>query len=228
MSMSLTLRSRTISRIPLTIDAPSFYGFPSHYYKETYPNVGSKEVAEKVMTAVRSAGLNISGVKRGLDHGVWSSFKIAFDHDDNPLNVPLVQLSLYGNEDPLKHFKLGAALAPLREEGIVIIASGMAVHNLRDYMLSTSRRPLPYTASFDEAMKEAATAPFEDGRREKAVVELVKRVDARQSHPHMDHLMPFHVAAGAAAEDNGKQLFTFWESSMSWAQYRWGDVPAKI
>lgn len=53
----------------------SFYGFPGHYYKEKYPNVGSREIAQKVISAVQDAGLNAEGVKRGLDHGVWASFK---------------------------------------------------------------------------------------------------------------------------------------------------------
>lgn len=54
---------------------PSFYGFPSHYYKEKYPNVGSKEVANKVLDSLKEAGIAAEGVKRGLDHGVWASFK---------------------------------------------------------------------------------------------------------------------------------------------------------
>jgi aromatic ring-opening dioxygenase catalytic subunit (LigB family) len=59
----------------LTIAIASFYGFPSHYYEEKYPNVGSKEVATKVLDAFKEAGIKAEGVKRGLDHGVWASFK---------------------------------------------------------------------------------------------------------------------------------------------------------
>lgn len=62
----------------LELDAnilPSFYGFPDHYYKEKYPNVGSTEVAQKVLGALGDAGIKTEGVKRGLDHGVWASFK---------------------------------------------------------------------------------------------------------------------------------------------------------
>jgi hypothetical protein len=53
----------------------SFYGFPDHYYKEKYPNVGSKQVAEKIMSLLKEAGIEVEGVSRGLDHGVWASFK---------------------------------------------------------------------------------------------------------------------------------------------------------
>lgn len=58
----------------------SFYGFPSHYYKEKYPNVGSKEVANKVLGLLKDAGIAAEGVKRGLDHGVWASFKCGMFH----------------------------------------------------------------------------------------------------------------------------------------------------
>lgn len=58
----------------------SFYGFPSHYYKEKYPNVGSVEVADKVLAQLKTAGIKAEGVKRGLDHGVWASFKCGSSH----------------------------------------------------------------------------------------------------------------------------------------------------
>ncbi|BCR89690.1 DODA-type extradiol aromatic ring-opening family dioxygenase [Aspergillus chevalieri] len=200
-----------------------FYGFPGHYYKEKYPNVGSAEVAKKVLDALGAAGIKAKGVKRGLDHGVWASFKCAFEPDENPLNVPIVQVSLFKTEDPVQHYRLGQAVSHLRDDNILIIASGMAVHNLRDMMFSFGDpRPLPYTASFDEALKDAVTSVPED--REKAMAELLKRPDARQAHPYFDHLLPIHIGAGAAGEDRAKRLWTLGEGSMSWAQYRFGEV----
>ncbi|KAJ9397811.1 hypothetical protein DTO282F9_5331 [Paecilomyces variotii] len=199
-----------------------FYGFPSHYYKEKFPNVGSKEVAQKVIDALHEAGIKAEGVKRGLDHGVWAGFKCAFDPETNPLKVPIVQVSLFGNEDPAKHYKLGQALSKLRDENIQIIGSGMAVHNLRDmHFTFGDPRPLPYTVSFDEALKDAATAPPE--KREQAMVDLLKRPDARQAHPFFDHILPVHIAAGAAGEDKGRRLWTLKSGSMSWAQFRFGE-----
>ncbi|RAH65322.1 DODA-type extradiol aromatic ring-opening family dioxygenase [Aspergillus aculeatinus CBS 121060] len=200
-----------------------FYGFPSHYYKEKYPNVGSKEVAEKVLSALGEAGIKAEGVKRGLDHGVWASFKCAFEPEKNPLNVPIVQVSLFDTEDPVQHYRLGQAVSKLREENILIIVSGMAVHNLRDLQFSFGDpRPLPYTASFDEALKDAATA--KPAEREQALVDLLKRPDARKAHPTFDHLLPIHIGAGAAGDDKGRRLWTLKEGSMSWAQYRFGEI----
>ena len=71
-------------------------------------------------------------MRRGLDHGVWASFKVAFNEKTNPLNIPIVQVSLYATEDPVQYIALGRAVSNLRDEGIQIIVSGMAVHNLRD------------------------------------------------------------------------------------------------
>ncbi|KAJ5368065.1 uncharacterized protein N7496_007825 [Penicillium cataractarum] len=200
-----------------------FYGFPDHYYKEKYPNVGSKEVSYKVLDALKEAGIDAKGVKRGLDHGVWASFKCAFEPDSNPLNVPIVQVSLFDTEDPNQHYRLGQAVSRLREENILIIVSGMAVHNLRDLRFTFGNpRPMPYAVSFDEALKDAATkAPAE---REQALADLLKRPDARQAHPTFDHLLPIHVGAGAAHEDVGKRIWTLPEGSMSWAQFRFGEL----
>ncbi|PGG98438.1 hypothetical protein AJ79_08879 [Helicocarpus griseus UAMH5409] len=203
-----------------------FYGFPGHYYKEKYPNVGSREIAQKVIDAIRGAGMKAEGVKRGLDHGVWASFKCAFDPEQNPLNIPIVQVSLFKTEDPIQHYRLGQAVSKLREENIQIIVSGMAVHNLRDLRFTFGDpTPMPYTTSFDEALNDAVTtAP---AQREKALAELLKRGDARQAHPSFDHLLPIHVGAGAAGEDVGKRLWTLKEGSMSWAQFRFGEVGAE-
>ncbi|KAL8808516.1 MAG: hypothetical protein Q9182_000067 [Xanthomendoza sp. 2 TL-2023] len=204
-----------------------FSGFPKNYYKEQFPNVGSKDIAAQVIEAVQAANINIKPVKRGLDHGVWASFKVAapkaFDPEENPLNVPIVQTSLFSSEDPHQHYRLGQAVAKLREQNIQIIVSGMAVHNLRDLRFTYGgSEPLPYTASFDAALKKAVESS--PGDRERMMADLLKRPDARQAHPTFDHLLPIHVGAGAAGEDLGTRLWTLGEGSLSWAQYRFGEV----
>ncbi|KAH0538225.1 hypothetical protein FGG08_005194 [Glutinoglossum americanum] len=203
----------------------SFYGFPSHYYKERYPNVGSREVAEKTISLLRGAGIEVEGVERGLDHGVWASFKCAFEPNENPLNVPIVQLSLFNSDDPDQHYRLGQALSKLRSENIQIVVSGMAVHNLRDSRFSLSRsEPMPYAISFDEALHSAAIAP--PAERQGKLAGLLKREDAREAHPSFEHLLPIHVGAGAAGNDVGTRIFTLVEGGLSWAQYRFGNVPS--
>jgi len=204
-----------------------FYGFPDYYYKMQFPNTGSKEVAEKVLSLLNAAGIKASPTKRGLDHGVWAGFHVAFDPKANPLNVPIVQVSLFDSDDPDQHYRLGQALSPLRDEQIQIIGSGMAVHNLRDLSIGFSigdmSNPRPYVHSFDEALKEGMTAKPEE--RQAKMASLVSRPDTRLAHPHLDHLLPTFIAAGAAGEDLGERLWTMNESGGAWAQYRFGRVP---
>jgi 4,5-DOPA dioxygenase extradiol len=151
----------------------------------------------------------------------------AFDPDENPLNVPIVQLSLFSSDDPDQHFRLGQALSALRCDNIQLIVSGMAVHNLRDYSSSPgSPEPKGYAVSFDEALKDAAAASAVE--RQEKLADLLKREDVRDAHPSLEHLLPIYVGAGAAGGDAGERIFTLMEGSLSWAQYRFGDVSANL
>ncbi|GIZ40088.1 hypothetical protein CKM354_000344200 [Cercospora kikuchii] len=217
-----TIEVNTAETMPLIYD---FYGFPPHYYEFKYPHVGSPELAERVMEKIREAGLKVEGVRRGLDHGVWASFMCAFDPEKNPLNVPIVQVSIYGEDDPDMHYNLGKAVASLREEGVQIITSGQAVHNLRDLWRGMQTPgALDYVHSFDEALKQAVEESPES--RQVAMAGLLKRPDAKKAHPTFDHLYPIYVAAGAASSEDGNRLWTMADGSMSWAQYRFGEVGA--
>jgi 4,5-DOPA dioxygenase extradiol len=130
--------------------------FPAHYYKVKYQNIGSKEISSKVLDALKTAGISAKGVSRGLDHGVFAPFTVAFNPESNPLNVPLVQVSLFDSDDADQHYKLGEAMQGLREEGILVVVSGMAVHNLRDMWKAMQRpAPMPYSVTFDAALKVA-------------------------------------------------------------------------
>lgn len=221
---SNTIEVNVSEEEPLIYD---FYGFPKHYYQEKFPNKGSVEVAEKVMNVLGENGIRTQKVDRGLDHGVFVPFKVMFDPKTNPVTVPIVQVSLFDDDtDAAAHIKLGRAVQKLREENILIIASGMSVHNLRHLMMTMGTgRTMPYAATFDEALKVAAeTRPGE--QRDENMVDLLARPDARQAHPTFEHLLPIHIAVGAAGNDQGKQLWTLAEGSMGWAQYRFGEVKA--
>jgi 4,5-DOPA dioxygenase extradiol len=139
--------------------------------------------------------------------------------------VPIVQVSLFDSDSAERHLALGKALEPLREEGVLIICSGMAVHNLRDLMSSRGQPGnKAYTLSFDAALKEAVEQDGGVAARDEAMVALLKRSDARRAHPSFEHVLPVFVAAGAAGGDLGRQLWTLPEGSMSWAQFRFGEV----
>lgn len=207
---------------PLLYD---FYGFPNHYYLEKYPNHGSPQLAKRVMQSLKETGIEAVPAKRGLDHGVFVPFKIMFSPEKNPVDVPIVQVSLFNDDtDAAAHIKLGCAVSKLREENVQIIVSGMAVHNLRDMRVAMGqKRTMSYTVSFDQALKEAVERqPGEE--RDKSLVGLLQRADARGAHPTFEHLLPIHVGVGAAGGDKGEMLWTLPEGSMSWGQYRFGEV----
>jgi 4,5-DOPA dioxygenase extradiol len=90
-----------------------------------------------------------------------------------------------------------------------------------------SGQELPYAKVFDKELKKAVVEPTTSEERKKALRELLWHKTARPAHPTFEHLLPVHIAAGAAGEDKAKQLFTMTEMSFSWAQYRFGDVPAE-
>lgn len=217
-----TIEVNTAESMGLIYD---FYGFPAHFYEFEYPNRGSPELAEKVIKLLGDSGIQAEGVRRGLDHGVWASFMCLFDPKQNPLKVPIVQVSIFDSDDPDQHYALGQAVSSLRDEGIQIIVSGQAVHNLRDMWKAFGQpTPMPYSTSFDQALKEAVEQPVE--KRQAAMAALLKRPDARKAHPSFDHLLPVYVGAGAAGEDVGRQRWTMLEGSMSWAQYEFREVGA--
>lgn len=150
-----------------------------------------------------------------------------FDSEKNPLNIPIVQVSLFDNEDPQAHYALGQAVAPLREQGYVIICSGMAVHNLRDLRFTFgTTKTMDYARTFDDALRDAVVGSAPGEERKAAMEGLLERGDARRAHPTFDHLLPVYVAAGAGEGEAARQLWTLQEMSMSWAQYRFGEVAA--
>ncbi|ETN40021.1 uncharacterized protein HMPREF1541_04296 [Cyphellophora europaea CBS 101466] len=213
---------------PLLYD---FYGFPRHYYAEKFPHVGSRSLAERVVRVLGEGGVRAVLTERGLDHGVFVPFKIMFDKEvESELTVPVVQVSLRPQEeegDAESHLKMGRALEKLRGEGVLVVVSGMAVHNLRDFRGGAGRGVggFAYAESFDMALKEAVERqPGEE--RDREMKALLQRRDARQAHPTFEHLLPIHVGVGAAGSDQGRMLWTKVEGSMSWGQYRFGEVEA--
>ncbi|KAF7722135.1 hypothetical protein EC973_003679 [Apophysomyces ossiformis] len=138
----------------------------------------------------------------------------------NP-DIPIVEVSTFAHEDLKLHTKLGEALAPLRDQGVVIIGSGSAVHNLR-YLRSHDPSILPdYVVEFDKLLEKYATELKGDERKTKANT-LDEHPYYRDCHPTAEHLVPFHTAAGAAGEDTGIKLVEEYVSTLSWSSYGFG------
>ena len=110
---------------PLLYD---YYGFPESTYQITFPAPGAPEIATRISELLKAAGIECSyDHARGFDHGVFIPLKVAFPKAD----VPIVQVSLLASMDPAEHIRLGQALAPLRDEGVLIIGSGMSFSCIR-------------------------------------------------------------------------------------------------
>jgi len=187
----------TSARPPLLFD---YYGFPEHTYRLEYPAPGSPELAARVRALLASAGIAADeDAQRGFDHGVFVPFLLMFPDAD----IPVVQLSLRADLDADAHLAIGRALAPLRDEGVLIVGSGMSYHNLREFW-SNSTEP---AAQFDAWLTDAV----EDGNvesRNRKLTAWSEAPGAHASHPRSEHLLPLMVAAGAAGADLGRRTYS--------------------
>ncbi|KAI9498988.1 Extradiol ring-cleavage dioxygenase, class III enzyme, subunit B [Zychaea mexicana] len=195
-----------------------FYNFPQRYYEQTWDQQGSPELAEKVIGLLKKSGINASGQRYGADHGLWVPMKRAMKSNKD---IPIIEISTFGHEDMAMHTKMGEALAPLRDEGVVIIGSGSAVHNLR-LLWSNMDKPSPqFVVDFDKDMEKIAVGSTGQARKE-AANQLSQHGAFRQCHPTAEHLVPFHVALGAAGSDAGVKLLEDYIATLAWGSYGFG------
>jgi len=168
-----------------------FYGFPPELYRLRYPAPGAPKLAKRAAALLEAGGLRTDfDPGRGLDHGAWTSLILMYPKAD----IPVTQLSIQSQFGPGHHVRLGEALRPLRDEGVLIIASGGATHNLRE--LSRQRGnpvPQPWTAEFNEWLADAVKA----GRMDDLVGYRERAPHAVRNHPTDEHLIPLFVALGA-------------------------------
>jgi len=179
-----------------------YYGFPEHTYQLTYPAQGSPQLAARVRELLERSGIDADEeYERGLDHGVFIPFMLIYPEAD----VPIVQLSLQRDLDPAFHLAMGRALAPLRDEGVLIVGSGLSYHNLRE-LTSTAPKNLADATAFDEWLAQAAEQPDAE-RRNRQLIDWEQAPGARACHPRSDHLVPLFVATGAGAGDIGRRNY---------------------
>ncbi|MBP1625630.1 MAG: hypothetical protein H6Q00_105 [Holophagaceae bacterium] len=176
-----------------------YYGFPAASYELEWPAPGSPALAARVRDLLRGAGTgSAEDPHRGFDHGSFVPLKVAFPE----ARIPTLQLSLLEGLDPAAHLALGRALAPLRDEGVLILASGMSFHNLGAFFKSTGQEE---ARAFDTWLGEAVLqAPAE---RNAALKTWAQAPGARFAHPREEHLLPLMVAAGAAGEDSARLAY---------------------
>jgi aromatic ring-opening dioxygenase catalytic subunit (LigB family) len=182
----------TSARPPMLYD---YYGFPPASYEIQWAAPGAPDVAARARALLERAGFpSAVDAERGFDHGTFVPLKLTYPDAE----IPASQISLKIGLDPAEHIAIGRALAPLRDEGVFIIGSGLSYHNLR---LFRDPRAQPIAESFDAWLRAAATA--EPGERERQLVNWASAPDARAAHPREEHLLPLMVIAGAAGDDKG-------------------------
>jgi len=181
---------------PLLFD---YQGFPPAAYALTWPAPGAPQLARQVRALLERAGFATGeDPHRGYDHGTFIPLKLAYPDAD----IPTVQLSLKRGLDPEEHLAIGRALAPLRDEGVFIIGSGMSYHDLRNMFRASG----PGTAErFDAWLRETASLPAPE--RDRRLATWDQAPSGRASHPREEHLLPLMVVAGAAGADVGHVAF---------------------
>jgi aromatic ring-opening dioxygenase catalytic subunit (LigB family) len=180
---------------PLLFD---YYGFPPESYQLTWPAPGAPALAQRVRELLGAAGIESdANGERGFDHGTFVPLKLAYPDAE----IPTVQLSLKAGLDPREHLAIGRALAPLRDEGVFIIGSGMSYHNMR----AMGPQGRPAASAFDAWLRDATTRPASE--RDARLSDWQDAPAARAAHPREEHLLPLMVVAGAAGSDQGRVAY---------------------
>lgn len=202
----------------MTAEAPpmlyDYYGFPPESYTLTWPAPGQPALAERVRALLGEAGFETAAdAARGFDHGTFVPLKLAYPDAD----VPTIQLSLKRGLDPAEHLAMGRALAPLRDEGVFIVGSGMTYHDLRAFF---SPLAAPVSEAFDAWLRE--TAVLDADERDRRLERWVAAPAARQAHPREEHLIPMMVIAGAAGADRGRVGYVGTYMGITLSAYHFG------
>jgi 4,5-DOPA dioxygenase extradiol len=192
-----------------------FGGFPRELYEVEYPARGDSALAERVAAMLQARGATLR-TDWGLDHGTWSMLR----HVRPAADRPVVQLSIDHRLKPEEHLAIGKALAPLREQGVLIVGSGNATHNLRYAMTAMQRgdQSVPdWASAFDRDLAHAI-----EQRDEGFLVHALSTDAGRMNHPSPDHYLPLLYAAGATSRDEAVSYpVGGFDGSLSMRSVRW-------
>lgn len=192
-----------------------FYGFPESLYRLRYSAPGAPDLAARARSLLGDAGFAASlDDGRGLDHGAWVPLMLMYPKAD----IPVTQLSIQPQAGPAHHVALGRALAPLRQENVLVLASGGAVHNLRALSWHSTNPPLDWARAFDDWLLHM----IEQGAVDDLAAYRDHAPGAVQAHPRDEHLLPLFVALGAAGpQARGTRIYRgFSHGNLSMAAFR--------
>jgi 4,5-DOPA dioxygenase extradiol len=206
----------SLAEAPETIH--DFSGFPQALYELRYPAPGAPQLARRAAALLEAAGQEVTLVgQRGLDHGAWVPLLLMYPE----AQVPVTQLTVQSCEGSVAHLALGRALAPLREDGVLILASGGAVHNLGEWRGGDPAVP-DWAQAFDDWLAEK----IEAGALDELVDYRTGAPHGALAHPSEEHILPLFVAAGAgeaATSGRGRVLHrSFAPGGLSMAAFAFG------
>jgi len=216
----LCVSAHTMTKAPLVGSSPApetihdFYGFPAPLYEQRYKTPGAPALARRAADLLQQAGIPCAiDPELGLDHGAWVPLRSMY-----PAGIPVAPVAVQPYLDAAWHCRVGRALAPLCDEGMLVIGTGGAVHNLRALDRDERMGAPAWAQKFDDWL--AATLASGD---EAEFLDWQKRApDARMAHPTQEHFLPIFVAYGAAGPGaRGTRIHQgFTLGSMSMAAFR--------
>ncbi|GAB6904633.1 class III extradiol ring-cleavage dioxygenase [Desulfosarcina cetonica] len=188
--------------VPTITQAPNppllydYYGFPKQAYEIQYPAPGKPDLAHKVSSVLSDKGIkSILDDNRGFDHGLFVPLKIMYPE----ANVPCIQVSLVKGLDPKTHIQMGAALASLEDDNLLVIGSGFSFHNMNAFFAPRTAEMDRMNADFRHWLDDTCANPnLEETERTRLLVDWEKAPAARFCHPREEHLLPLHVCYGVA------------------------------
>jgi len=176
-----------------------YSGFPEQTYRVKYAAPGSPDLARRVQQLLQRKGIVANpDYSRGFDHGAFVPLSVMYP----AANTPVIQLSLKAGYDTEEHINVGRALAELREEGVLILGSGLSYHNLRRFSSDGARA----SHEFDRWLNETLKEPNHEVRTQK-LLNWTHAPSAREAHPREDHLIPLLVVVGAAERDKAETIY---------------------
>ncbi len=188
----------SLAQKPQTIH--DFSGFPRELYAIQYPARGAVELARRTVALLSNAGFSArTDEARGLDHGTWVPMKLMYPAAD----IPVTQLSVQSHLDAGHHYRMGQALRPLRDEGVLILASGSATHNLRELDRTGEGATPAWVSDFSAWVAQAS----ERGDVDQLIRYREQAPAAVRNHPTEEHFLPFFVALGAGSA-SAKRIHT--------------------
>lgn len=195
-----------------------YYGFPPPTYQLAWPAPSAGALNDRVAGLLEKAGIaHARDARRLRDHGVFVPGMLMFPKAD----IPVVQISQRKDLSPQAHLELGRALEPLRQEGVLLVGSGMSYHNLRAFRQSDNR-PIAGADVFATWLKHTVCGPVH--QRDAQLENWAKAPGARAAHPREDHLLSLMVMAGAAGSDQGREVFACRAMGAPIAAYSFGEA----